>query len=103
NRDPDAQGGAGWVAFLQARGTRQQVAAAFWGSLEHWRLEVDRFYATYLHGAALPAGRAYWADRLKAGASEAEVATGVLTWEESRGSHPSASDYLVGLYADVLG
>jgi hypothetical protein len=103
DRDPDAQGMTSWVAFLKAGGTRQQVAAGFWDSPEHRGLEVDQFYATYLHRAADPAGRASWVDHLMAGMSEAEVATGFLTSAEYRLSHPGASDYLLGLYADVLG
>jgi hypothetical protein len=103
DRDADAQGMTSWVALLQAGRTRQQVAAGFWDSPEHRGLQVDQFYATYLHRAAEPAGRAYWVERLRAGTSEAEVANDFLTSEEYRLSHPSTSDYLVGLYADVLG
>jgi hypothetical protein len=102
-RDADAQGLASWVAFLEAGGTRQQVAAGFWDSPEHRGLEVDQFYATYLHRAADPAGRAYWVDRLMAGTSEAEVANGFLTSEEYGLSHPTTVGYLFGLYGDVLG
>jgi hypothetical protein len=103
DRDPDAPGMAGWVAFFQAGGTRQQVAEALWDSPEHRGLQVDQFYATYLHRAADPAGRASWVERLMAGASEAEVARGFLTSPEYSRSHPGALDYLLGLYADVLG
>jgi hypothetical protein len=103
HRDADATGMAGWVAFLQAGGTRQQVADAFWNSSEHRGLQVDQFYATYLHRAADPAGRAAWVDRLLAGMSEAEAASGFLTSPEYTLAHPGTSDFLLGLYADVLG
>jgi hypothetical protein len=102
-RDADAQGLADWVAFLQAGGTRQQVAAGIWGSLEHRGLQVDQLYATYLHRAADPAGRAHWVDRLMAGTSEVEAASGFLTSAEYSLSHPGTADYVSGLYADVLG
>jgi hypothetical protein len=103
HRDADTPGMAGWVAFLQAGGTRQQVAEAFWNSPEHRGLQVDQFYAAYLHRAADPAGRAAWVGRLVAGMSEADVANGFLTSPEYSLSHPGTSDYLLGLYADVLG
>jgi hypothetical protein len=102
-RDSDAPGRTSWLAFLQAGGTRRQVAAGFWDSREHRGLEVNQFYATYLHWAADAAGRAAWVDRLRAGTREAEVTNGFLTSQEYHLSYPSTSDYLLGLYADVLG
>jgi hypothetical protein len=103
DRSPDAQGMASWVAFLQAGGSREQVAEGFWGSPEHRGMQVDQFYATYLHRTADPAGRAYWVNQLMMGATEAEVATGFLTSEEYSLAHRSTVSYLFGLYADVLG
>jgi hypothetical protein len=103
DRSPDAPGMAYWVAFIQAGGTRQQVADGFWDSLEHRGLQVDQFYTTYLHRPAEAAGRTYWVNQLMAGMSEAQVANGFLTSDEYTQSHPSTVDYLFGLYADVLG
>jgi hypothetical protein len=103
DRDPDAQGMAGWVAFLQAGGTRQQVAQGFWESAEHRGLQVDQFYQTYLHRAADPLGRAFWVGALQGGMSEEQVEAGFLTSQEYLQTHATATAYLSGLYNDVLG
>jgi hypothetical protein len=102
-RYPEAQGMTSWLAVLEAGGTRQQVAAGFWDSPEHRGLEVDQFYATYLHRAADDYGRGYWSNALLGGASEAEVARGFLTSAEYQQAHTGTTAYLTGLYADVLG
>jgi hypothetical protein len=102
-RAADEAGLHSWVHFLEAGGTRLQVAQGFWSSPEHRGLQVDHFYATYLHRAADAAGRAHWVRALQGGVSEADVARGFLTSEEYRGVHASATAYLFGLYADVLG
>jgi len=102
-RAPDPAGLADWDARLRGGVTRQQVAEAFWNSAEHRGLQVDQFFATYLHRAADAPGRAFWVAALLGGMSEADVAVGFLTTEEYRLAHPGTTDYLVGLYHDVLG
>jgi hypothetical protein len=97
DRDPEAQGTTSWVAFLEAGGTRPQVAEGFRDAPENRGQEIDRFFATHLHQAAEPAGRAFWADHLLAGARGAEIANGFLDSEEYRLSHPGAGDDLVSL------
>ncbi len=102
-RAADVPGVAGWVALLKSGTTREQVAAAFENSAENLGRQVDQLYTTFLHRAADPAGRAFFVDRLMAGTSEVEMEIGFLTSAEYSLSHPSTSDYLTGLYADVLG
>jgi hypothetical protein len=79
------------------------VAEGIWDSPEHRGLEVDQFYATYLHRAADPAERAGWVNALLGGASEADVARDFLTSPEYQQAHTGTTAYLFGLYADVLG
>src|SRR5262249_21196783 len=69
-RAPDPGGFSDWVHALQSGASRQQVAAGFWASPEHRGIQVDGFYATYLHRAAEPAGRAGWVHALLAGMRE---------------------------------
>jgi autotransporter-associated beta strand protein len=102
-REAGQPGLLAWVSFLQAGGTRQQVAAAFWNSAEHRGLQVDQFYATYLHRAADAPGRALWVSALLGGASEADVAVGFLASDEYSQAHADTAAYLAGLYRDVLG
>jgi hypothetical protein len=102
-READAAGLASWVAVLQAGGARQQVAEGLWDSPEHRGLEVDQFYATYLHRAGDASGRALWVSALLGGMSEQQVAAGFLTSAEYQQAHASLTNYLTGLYADVLG
>jgi hypothetical protein len=64
---------------------------------------VDSYYATYLHRAADPAGRAAWIDAFQAGLSETDVAQAFLTSAEYVAEHPDAAALVDGLYADVLG
>jgi hypothetical protein len=97
DRGLGAQGTVSWAAFPQAGSTRPHVAGGFGDAPAHRGQELDRFYATYLQGAAEPAGRAFWADRLLAGAREAEIVSGFLTSEEYRLSHAGSDDYLVWL------
>jgi hypothetical protein len=79
------------------------VAEGFWDSAEHRGLQVDQFYATYLHRAADAGGRAFWVSALAGGMGEEQVAEGFLTSAEYRQAHASPAAYLSGLYADVLG
>jgi hypothetical protein len=89
--------------MLQGGGTRLQVVQGIWNSPEHRGLQVDQFYATYLHRAGDASGRAFWVSALLGGVSEQQVAAGFLTSAEYQQAHASPTAYLFGLYADVLG
>lgn len=102
-RAADAPGLAGWVALLKAGETRLQVASDFEESPESLGREVDQLYARFLHRAADPAGRAFFVAQLIAGANTDELAIEFLTSPEYQLTHASDNDYIVGLYADVLG
>jgi hypothetical protein len=105
NRAPDPAGLQAWVQALDA-GTVSyaQVAAGFWGSVEHWGLVVDELYLTLLHRAADPSGRAAWTNALLMGAvSEAQASVLFVTSPEYTGSHLNNQSYVIGLYNDVLG
>src|SRR5207302_8186348 len=76
---------------------------AIWSSAEHRGLEVDRLYQTFLHRGADPASRANWVNALLAGASEMDVARGLLASAEFQTAHADNDAYLANLYVDVLG
>jgi hypothetical protein len=101
-READEDGLARWVRRLDAGVTRQAVAKGFWESVEHRGMEVDSFYATYLHRTADAGGRASWVRAFESGLTETEVALGFLTSEEYRVRHPGTTDFVNALYADVL-
>jgi sugar lactone lactonase YvrE len=103
DREAETQGLVAWTGMLQGGGTRLQVVQGIWNSPEHRGLEVDQFYATYLHRAGDASGRALWVSALLGGVSEQQVVMGFLTSSEYQQAHASPTDYLFGLYADVLG
>src|SRR5581483_9142356 len=101
--DSDDFGQAFWVTALEAGATRQQVAQGFWESAEHRGLQVDGFYASYLHRAADSFGRAFWVDTLLSGAGETDVTRRFLTSPEYTAAHPTADAFIEGINADLLG
>jgi hypothetical protein len=102
-RAPDSVGLSAWLSFLQAGGSREQVAQAFWESPEHRGLQVDALYAQYLHRAADAAGRAAWVNALRGGMSLDDVLALFLTSPEYASAHSDSASFVSGLYSDVLG
>src|SRR5262249_18731643 len=92
-----------WVQALESGASRQQVAAGFWESAEHRGIQVDGFYATFLHRAAELTGRAGWVNALLAGMREEVVAHAFLTSPEYLAAHADMLAYIQGVYHDVLG
>src|SRR5262249_11710287 len=72
-RAPDQAGLTNFFIFLEAGGSRFQVAQAIWQSPEHRDLEVERDYETILHRMATPAERAGWVGLFLAGATETDI------------------------------
>src|SRR5438132_12988164 len=79
NRAPDPAGLPACQRQLQVGATRELVGYGFWLSSEHHGIEVDQFYAAFLHRAADAAGRAGWVSALDGGFPESSVAIGFLT------------------------
>jgi autotransporter-associated beta strand protein len=102
-RPPDTVGLDFWVQQLETGATRAAVAMTFENSAESLALEVDNIYQTYLKRSADAAGRAFWVNALLNGESEANVIVAFVTSAEYTAMHPSDSDYVSGLYQDVLG
>lgn len=63
---------------------------------------VNLFYQSFLKRGAESSGEAYWLSVLDAGVSQAEVAKSILTSKEYTQAHPRSSDFVSGLYSDVL-
>lgn len=101
-RPADPQGLAFWTQRLQEGMTRSQVAAFFWESPEHRRLQVTEFYNTMLNRAPEPAGLEAWVSALLSGVSESDVVTYFLTSLEYTLLHPTNQDYVTGLYQDLF-
>jgi autotransporter-associated beta strand protein len=101
-RLPDPAGLNFWVQRHHSGMPREQIALSFWVSAEHRGIEVDQFYATFLHRAADPAGRTGWVNALLNGASEAALVAAFVTSPEYTALHPDNASFVNGLYNDVL-
>src|SRR5262249_48971854 len=66
-------------------------------------LQVDRYYAVYLHRSADPVGRAAWVRSFLNGSSEMDVQRGFVTSGEYQTAHGDNAGFLTGLYVDSLG
>lgn len=92
NRPAGPQDQQNWVAFIQAGGTFEQVAAALAASQEFYVLNggTDQGFITGLYHAVLNRGNAttadlaYWETVLDSGASRASVAIAFVTSQEYR-------------------
>ena len=102
-RAPDQAGLTNWFIFLESGGSRFQVAQAIWQSPEHRDLEVEQYYETILHRTATPGERAGWVGAFLAGATETDIEFAFLNSSEYLAAHGSATSFINGLYADVLG
>jgi hypothetical protein len=83
--------------------TRQQVVTAIWDSAEHRNLEVEHFYATYLHRSADPAGLTFFVNAMLNGESEESVIEQILGSAEYSADHPTNTAFVTALYNDILG
>jgi hypothetical protein len=101
-RPPDDAGLIADVQFLQDGFTRAVLADIVWQSAEHRMLEVNQFYAEFLHRTASSAESAVWANALMTGTSELDVMRDILSSPEYMASHSSDSAFINGLYGDVL-
>jgi hypothetical protein len=102
-RQADSTGLTNWVVALHNGVPRVQVAAAIWSSSEHRGVEVDQFYATFLHRSESAGERASWVGLMIGGETELQVAQAFILSPEYQSSHASNVSYVTGLYADVLG
>jgi hypothetical protein len=103
HRAPDQAGLNGWVFLLQSGVPSSEVVSAIYQSAEHRGIQVDVYYQTFLHRTESPAERAAWVNAFLAGASEEAVETGFLLSSEYQASHASNTDFVTGLYTDLLG
>lgn len=103
-RPSEPEGRAHWVGRIAAGHTLEAVAAFLYGSDEYYGLSgstpegfVERIYTGILGRSPDDGGRRYWAERLAAGATRAEVAAGFYASIESRSTRVTA------LFHAVLG
>jgi hypothetical protein len=92
-----------WSGLIHQGTPRNEVARRIWESAEHRGLQVDRYYAIYLHRSADPFGRAAWIRAFQGGASEIDVQRAIVTSGEYQVAHGSNAGFLTGLYVDILG
>jgi hypothetical protein len=103
SREADSAGLTNWVVALHNGESRQQIVSAIWGSAEHRGIEVDQFYATFLHRTENAAERAAWVNVMQGGTGELQVAENFILSPEYQSSHATNVSYVIGLYNDVLG
>jgi lysophospholipase L1-like esterase len=103
-RKPDQTGLNSWGQLLQNYGLpAQQLAQDLWDSAEHRAQQVNQYYSSYLHRTPAPTEQGYWVGVFEGGASETQVQQAILSSGEYQAAHTSDSDFLTGLYHDVLG
>ena len=103
-RDVDAGGLANWIAFLNAGGTRQQVAFAIDHSQEYRQLTVSGLYTRYLHRSVDPTGLASFTAFLAGGGTDEQVSAllaGSQEYFQVRGGSTN-NGFLTALYQDGL-
>jgi hypothetical protein len=103
-RAPDAAGLDYWRRQIQGGYPVSQLAASLYGSNESYALAggapelfVDGLYSRILHRAPDAGGRAWWANRIRAGTPPWVLAGDLYQSPESRSSR------VTGLYATLLG
>ena len=102
NRSPDPGGFAHYTNLL-AHGTRPSaIVADFWQSAEHFGIEIDGYYQTFLHRAADPTGRQAWVADMVGGMSEETVISAFLNSIEFQLDNPTATQFVTALYQEVL-
>ena len=82
--------------------TVPQVAQGFVDSLEHRQDEVSSMYEEFFHRSP-DAMAANWVIAMLDGASEEDVAEVLLDSPEYLAAHPDQTQFIQGLYQDVLG
>jgi hypothetical protein len=102
-RKPDAGGLNFWGEMIENGLPRQELAQTLWQSAEHRALQVGQYYSTYLHRTPGPAEQAAWVNAFLVGADEAQIQAAFLSSPEYQASHASTSDFVAGLYNDLLG
>jgi uncharacterized delta-60 repeat protein len=103
-READVTGIATFVSFLDAGGTRQQVALQLESSQEYRTLVVQRLYNQYLKRSADQTGLATFVAQLAAGATVEQVSAalvGSAEYFQTRGGGTN-SGFLTALYKDAL-
>jgi streptogramin lyase len=82
HRLPDASGLATFTKALDAGVSRQQVAAAIFGSQEYQNDLIASFYQQFLHRTAQPAEVGAWVNALENGTRDEEVIVSFLASDE---------------------
>ena len=93
---------ATWLQRMSSGTTPAGVAAGFVNSIEHRQDQVAYDYETLLHRAP-DAQAALYVDALLTGVSEESVAEVILDSPEYQAMHQDPSQFVQGLYGDVLG
>jgi hypothetical protein len=103
DRNPNSTGSAYWTLQLNSGVSKGTVAAAFWESTEHRKLELNTFYGQLLHRAVDPGAMSYWLDQFQNGATEVTIMTDIVLSNEFTGGSSSANVFVDNLYQNVLG
>jgi hypothetical protein len=102
HRPADPAGQAYFANLLATGSTPLDVATLIWASAEHRGMQVDSYYQTYLHRPADPVGRQFWITEMEDGVSEETVVTDMLNSPEYLAAHPTQTQFITGLYQDLL-
>src|SRR5207237_4389453 len=95
---------ATWTAFVNAGGTRQNVAAGIENSQEYRTVVVQALFTRYLHRSVDAGGLATFTAFLAKGGTDEQVAAslaGSAEYFQNRGAGTN-NGFLTALYQDVL-
>jgi hypothetical protein len=102
-RNPDTVGFNNFVAQLNAGVSRASIATALYYSAEQRSNQVQGYYQTYLNRTASAAEVNGWVSYFLAGATDFQVQTSFLTSNEFMAMNPPITNYIQGLYKQILG
>jgi cytochrome c peroxidase len=88
---------------LLSTGSRARVVARILESAEARARQVDAAYRRVLKRGADPSGLQTYVGRLSGGWSWATLDANLFASDEYRASRPTATDFVTGLYEDILG
>ncbi|HEV8060211.1 MAG TPA: DUF4214 domain-containing protein [Gemmataceae bacterium] len=98
-----------WEGQLASGVSRTVMAQALWESPEHRAIEVHQYFEQYLERAPFPGDLTYWVGQMQSGLNEIGMQLALVTSPEYTTnpldpelSHPTITDYINGLYADVF-
>jgi hypothetical protein len=102
-RAPDSTGASYWLAQLNEHQIPVvKLVTGFLSTPEHYAIDVDQLYSTYLHRGADSAGLAFWTNLLTQGIDGRQLIVDFLLSAEYQRLHADDTSFVQAMYHDVL-